>query len=68
MDIYHLNSVVVIEMQNVMVPSNDVAGKSYSKLMPSQVYSETAYERGYTGDGVVIAILQMQGLTMSIVP
>ena len=56
MDIYHLNGVVVIEMQNVMVPSNDVAGKA-TRAMPSQVYSETAYERGYTGDGVVIAIL-----------
>ena len=28
MDIYHLHGVVVIEMQNVMVPSNDIAGLS----------------------------------------
>ncbi len=56
MDIYHLNGVVVIEMQNVMVPSNDIAGKA-TRAMPSDIYSETAYERGYTGDGVVIAIL-----------
>ncbi|MEC8540407.1 MAG: S8 family serine peptidase [Candidatus Thermoplasmatota archaeon] len=56
MDIYHLNGVVVIEMQNVMVPSNDIAGKA-TRAMPSDVYSETAYERGYSGDGVVIAVL-----------
>ena len=56
MDIYHLNGVVVIEMQNVMVPTNDVAGKA-TRAMPSDVYTETAYERGYSGDGVVIAVL-----------
>ena len=56
MDIYHLHGVVVIEMQNVMVPSNDIAGKA-TRSMPSDVYAETAFERGYTGDGVVIAIL-----------
>ena len=56
MDIYHLNGVVVIEMQNVMVPNNDIAGKA-TRAMPSDVYSETAYERGYSGDGVVIAVL-----------
>ena len=55
-DIYHLNGVVVIEMQNVMIPTNDVAGKA-TRAMPSEIYSETAYERGYTGDGVVIAVL-----------
>ncbi len=56
MDIYHLNGVVVIEMQNVMVPNNDIAGKA-TRAMPSEVYSETAYERGYSGDGIVIAVL-----------
>ena len=56
MDIYHLNGVVVIEMQNVMVPSNDVASKA-TRSMPSDIYSATANERGYTGEGVVIAIL-----------
>ena len=50
MDIYHLNGVVVIEMQNVMVPTNDVAGKA-TRAMPSDVYTETAYERGYSGVG-----------------
>ena len=56
MDIYHLNGVVVVEMQNVMVPANDVAGKA-TRAMPSEIYAETAYERGYSGDGVVIAVL-----------
>ena len=37
MDIYHLNGVVVIEMQNVMVPNNDIAGKA-TRAMPSDVY------------------------------
>ena len=56
MDIYHLPGVVVIEMQNVMVPTNDVAGKA-TRAMPSEVYTESAYERGYSGEGVVIAVL-----------
>ena len=56
MDIYHLPGVVVIEMQNVMVPTNDVAGQA-TRAMPSDVYTESAYERGYSGEGVVIAVL-----------
>ena len=56
MDIYHLEGVVVIEMQNVMVPTNDVASRA-TRSLPSDVYSASAYERDYTGDGVVIAIL-----------
>ena len=28
MDIYHLNGVVVVEIQNVMAPSNDIASKA----------------------------------------
>ena len=56
MDIYHLEGVVVIEMQNVMVPFNDVASRA-TRSLPSDVYSASAYERDYTGDGVVIAIL-----------
>ena len=55
-DIYHLEGVVVIEMQNVMVPTNDVASRA-TRSLPSDVYSASAYERDYTGDGVVIAIL-----------
>ena len=56
MDIYASYGVVVIEMQNVMVPSNDVAAKA-SRARPSEVYSQTAYERGYTGENVVVAVL-----------
>ena len=56
MDIYHLEGVVVVEMQNVMVPSNNIASKA-TRSYPSDVYTATAYERDYTGDGVVIAIL-----------
>ena len=56
MDIYHLEGVVVIEMQNVMIPFNNVASKA-TRSMPSDVYTASAYERDYTGDGVVIAIL-----------
>ncbi|MBA4735276.1 MAG: S8 family serine peptidase, partial [Candidatus Poseidoniales archaeon] len=56
MDIYHLDGVVVVEMQNVMVPNNDVASKA-AKARPSEVYSSTAHELGYTGSGVIIAVL-----------
>ena len=56
MDLYSLHGVVVIEMQNVMIPSNDVAAKA-SRARPSDVYSATAYERDYIGDGVVVAVL-----------
>ena len=56
MDIYHLEGVVVIEMQNVMIPFNNIASKA-TRSYPSDVYSASAYERDYTGDGVVIAIL-----------
>ena len=50
MDIYHLNGLFVIEMQNVMVPNNDIAGKA-TRAMPSDVYSETAY-------GVAIPVME----------
>ena len=56
MDIYHLNGVVVLEMQNVMAPSNNVASKA-ALARPSEVYSNTAHELGYTGTGVTIAVL-----------
>ena len=56
MDIYHLEGVVVIEMQNVMVPFNGVASKA-AKSMPSDTYSNTTYERGFNGEGVVVAVL-----------
>ena len=56
MDIYSSEGVVVIEMQNVMVPSNDIATRAL-RMRPSDVYTATAYERGYDGQGVVIAVL-----------
>lgn len=56
MDIYHLEAVVVIEMQNVMIPFNGVATEA-TRSMPSEDYTASTYERGYTGEGVVIAIL-----------
>ena len=40
MDIYHLEGVVVIEMQNVMVPTNDIASKA-TRAMPSEAVSYT---------------------------
>ena len=56
MDIYRLEGVVVVENQNVMVPSNGVASQA-SRAMASDVYSASTYERGYYGEGVVIAVL-----------
>ncbi len=56
LDIHQLHGVVVVEMQNVMVPFNGVASEA-ARAMPSDVYSASAYERGYTGEGVVIAVL-----------
>ncbi len=56
MDIYHLEGVVVIEMQNVMVPFNGVASKA-AKSMPSDTYTNSTYTRGYNGEGVVVAVL-----------
>lgn len=56
MDIYHLDGVVVVEMQNVMIPFNGVASEA-TRSMPSEDYTASTYERGYTGEGVVIAVL-----------
>mgnify|MGYP006090960745 FL=1 len=56
MDLYSMHGVVVIEMQNVMIPSNDVAAKA-SRARPSDVYTATAYERDYIGEGIVVAVL-----------
>ncbi|RJU92043.1 MAG: hypothetical protein DWC03_07500 [Candidatus Poseidoniales archaeon] len=56
MDIYALQGVVVIEMQNVMIPFNGVASEA-ARAMPSDVYSASTYSRGYNGEGVVIAVL-----------
>ena len=55
MDIYHLDGVVVIEMQNVMVPTNDIASKA-TRAMPSESMP-LAHTRRLHGSGVVIAVL-----------
>ena len=56
LDIYLLEGVVVVEMQNVMIPFNGVASEA-ARAMPSDVYSASTYSRGYNGEGVVIAVL-----------
>jgi len=56
MDIYHLEGVVVIEQQNVMVPSMAIASKAI-KARSSVTYTSGADMLGVRGDGVVIAIL-----------
>ena len=55
-DLWHIYGVVHVEQQNVMVPFNDVAAKAV-RARPSEDYWATAHERGYRGDGVVIAVL-----------
>ena len=56
MDIYFLEGVVVIEMQNVMMPTNDIATRAMM-ARESDVYSNTVFSQGITGQGVVIAVL-----------
>ena len=56
MDIYFLEGVVVVEMQNVMVPFNNIASRA-TRSLPSDDYSDSAYERDYIGAGVVVAVL-----------
>ena len=56
MDIYFLEGVVVVEMQNVMAPSNNVAAKA-TKARVSDQYPYSVWAQGYTGEGVVIAVL-----------
>ena len=56
MDIYFLEGVVVVEMQNVMAPSNDNAAKATKARMSDQ-YPWSVWDQGYTGEGVVIAVL-----------
>jgi len=56
MDIYFLEGVVVVEMQNVMMPFNNVASRA-TRSLPSEDYAASAYERDYTGAGIVVAVL-----------
>ena len=56
LDIYHLPGVVVIEQQNVLAPTLDVATPSI-KARSSSVYATSAQMLGYRGDGIIIAII-----------
>ena len=56
MDIYHLEGVVVVEMQNVMVPFNDVATRA-ALTRSSAEYNDIGFAKDYTGSGVIIAVL-----------
>ena len=56
LEILAIESVVVVEMQNVMYPTLQSANPA-SRIQPSDVYSGTVYDRGYDGEGIVIAVL-----------
>jgi subtilisin family serine protease len=56
LEIHALNSVVVIEMQNVMDTFLETANPA-TRIQPSDEYSGTVYDRGYDGEGIVIAVL-----------
>ena len=47
-EILALESVVVVEMQNVMYPTLQTANPA-TRIQPSDVYSGTVYDRGYDG-------------------
>ena len=55
-EILALDSVVVIEMQNIMDIQLENANPA-TRIQPSDVYSGTVYDRGYTGEDIVIAVL-----------
>ena len=56
LEIHAIESVVVVEMQNVMYPTLESANPA-TRIQPSDVYSGTVYDRGYDGEGIVIAVL-----------
>ena len=56
LEIHAIESVVVVEMQNVMYPFLESANPA-TRIQPSDVYSGTVYDRGYDGEGIVIAVL-----------
>ena len=56
LDIWRLEGVVVVEMQNVLAPTNDVASKAI-RARDSEVYAGEVHPTGLTGAGVVIAVL-----------
>ena len=56
LEIHAIESVVVVEMQNVMYPTLQSANPA-TRIQPSDVSSGTVYDRGYDGEGIVIAVL-----------
>ena len=56
LDLWRLDGVVVVEMQNLLVPTNEVAAKAL-RARDSDVYAGEVHPTGLTGDGVVIAVL-----------
>ena len=56
LEIYSLESVVVIEMQNIFDSTLENANAA-TRIRPSDEYSGTVYDRGYDGEGIVIAVL-----------
>ena len=48
LEIHAIESVVVVEMQNVMYPTLESANPA-SRIQPSDVYAGTVYDRGYDG-------------------
>ena len=61
MDIYHLEGVVVVEMQNVMVPFNDVAARA-ALARSSEDYSNT----GHIWDILVRVLSSQSSIQVSI--
>ena len=55
-EIWSLPEVVVVEMQNEACAEQLHAVKA-ARVQPSEVYSNDAYSQGYTGEGIVIAVL-----------
>ncbi len=54
--LWQLDGVVVIEMQNLLAATNEVAAKAV-RARDSDVYAGEVHPSGYTGAGVVIAVL-----------
>ena len=56
LDIWAIHGVVVVEMQNILIPFLDTATPAVL-ARDSEFYSNEAHTRDYRGDGVVIAVL-----------
>ena len=56
LEIHAIESVVVVEMQNVMSSTLEHATPA-ARISPSDVYTGTLHDRGYDGEGIVIAVL-----------